>query len=49
MSYIENFKKGLEGGNTKVKIKASGKYDVDNLNEEAFVFCCGGSAGVGLR
>ena len=34
---IENFMKGLEGGNTKTKIKASGKYDVDNLNEEAFV------------
>ncbi len=34
---IDNFMKGLEGGNTKTKIKASGKYDVDNLNEEAFV------------
>ena len=34
---IENFKKGLEGGNTKVKIKASGKYDIDNLKEEAFI------------
>ena len=34
---IENFKKGLEGGNTKVKIKASGKYDVENLKEEAFI------------
>ena len=34
---IENFMKGLEGGNTKTKIKASGKYDIDNLNEEAFV------------
>ena len=33
---IENFKKGLEGGNTKVKIKASGKYDIDGLNEDAF-------------
>ena len=35
-SIIENFKKGLEGGNTKVKIKASGKYDIDGLNEDAF-------------
>ena len=33
---IENFKKGLEGGNTKVKIKASGKYDIDNLKEDAY-------------
>ena len=33
---IENFKKGLEGGNTKVKINASGKYDIDGLNKEAF-------------
>lgn len=28
--------KGLEGGNTKVKIKASGKYDIEGLNKEAF-------------
>ena len=28
--------KGLEGGNTKTKIKAKGVYDIDNLNEEAF-------------
>ena len=34
---IENFMKGLEGGNTKTKIKASGKYDVENLNDEAFI------------
>ena len=33
---IERFMKGLEGGNTKTKIKAKGVYDVDNLNEEAF-------------
>ena len=33
---IENFKKGLEGGNTKFKINASGKYDIDGLNKEAF-------------
>ena len=34
---IDNFMKGLDGGNTKTKIKASGKYDIDKLNEEAFV------------
>ena len=33
---IERFMKGLEGGNTKTKIKAKGVYDIDNLNEEAF-------------
>ena len=33
---INNFMKGLEGGNTKVKIKASGKYDIEGLNKEAF-------------
>ena len=33
---IENFMKGLEGGNTKTKIISSGKYDINNLNEEAF-------------
>ena len=33
---IDRFMKGLEGGNTKTKIKAKGVYDVDNLNEEAF-------------
>ena len=33
---IENFTKALDGGNAKIKIKASGKYDIDNLNEEAF-------------
>ena len=31
---INNFMKALDGGNTNVKIKAKGKYDIDNLNEE---------------
>ena len=34
---IENFRKGLEGGNTNIKIKTKGKYDIDNLDENAFV------------
>ena len=34
---VNSFIKGLEGGNTKVKIKASGKYDIDSLNEDAFI------------
>jgi hypothetical protein len=33
---INNFMKGLEGGNTKVKIKANGKYDVENLSSDAY-------------
>ena len=33
---IENFMKGLEGGNTKVKIKTNGKYDVENLSSDAY-------------
>jgi len=33
---INNFMKGLEGGNNNQKIKTSGKYDVENLNDEAF-------------
>ena len=33
---IEKFMKGLEGGNAKVKIKANGKYDVENLSSDAY-------------